>query len=113
MNKRLVLAFTGHPGAGKTEAATYVASQYGMSLYSPGELIRVEATKRGLTIPSRAAGMQFVHEILEPTFGLDALIEPVLKTEGNVVIDALRRMYDLRRLRAEFRLVLVALTPPI
>lgn len=97
MGKRLVVAFTGYPGAGKTTAAKHAAAVYGVPYYSLGEPMRAEARARGIELTDRSVNRRILEEISKRD-GPDVLIKPVLSSEGDMVIDGLRRVYDLRRL---------------
>ena len=97
MGKRLVVAFTGYPGAGKTTAAKHAAEVYGVPYYSLGEPIRVEARARGIELTDRSVNRRILEEISRRD-GQDVLIKPILCSEEDMVVDGLRRVYDLRRL---------------
>ena len=114
MSDRLVVAFAGHPGSGKTAASEHAANNYGLDYYSPGELIRAEARAQGRRLDSRAAGMILLHEI-EASRGSDFLANPILQGTGAMVVDGLRRMYELNLLRnaPDVRFRLVAIQTPI
>lgn len=103
MNRRIV-ALTGHPCSGKTTAARYLAERYTLEPYNMGDYIREKAAEHGVVLPTRPVGMRFFREVMRPAYGDNVLTDPIFSgkyQEHDVVMDGIRLLHDLRRLRSE------------
>jgi len=83
MSRRIVIAVSGEPGAGKTTVAKYIAESLGVRYVSNGELFRQIASERGVSLLD-------LHKLAEvdPTIDLEVDRRAVREAEkGGVVID--------------------------
>lgn len=109
MKKKLILGFTGEMASGKGTAAKYFVERYGATTYRFSTMLR--DIVRRLYLTEDRGHMQRISTMLRKEFGEDVLAKVMFedaKNEGNllVVIDGVRRLEDVKYLRAipEFKL---------
>ncbi|HEC75642.1 MAG TPA: flagellar hook-basal body complex protein FliE [Thermoplasmatales archaeon] len=104
------IAFTGLPGAGKTEAVN-IAKELGIKVVSMGDEVRNETMLRGLELNDRNVG-RIANEMREK-YGKDIWAKKCLeKIENNeiVVIDGIRNIEEVETFRKAIKnFVLVAI----
>jgi dephospho-CoA kinase len=116
-----VVAFTGMPGAGKSEAVA-VAQQRGCPVIQMGDVVRDEARDRGLGMTDRSVGA-LASRVREEE-GMDAwarrTCERIRSEHADaelVVIDGVRNWEEVDRFRKElgedFRLVAITSAPEV
>jgi len=109
-----VIAFTGMPGAGKTEAVA-VARELGIPVVSMGDEVRKETERRGLPLTDEHVGR--VAEEMRKTHGMDVWARRCLaRIEGDnvVIVDGIRNHEEVELFRnniPDFILVAVHASP--
>lgn len=108
------IAFTGMPGAGKTEAVK-VAQEMGIKVISMGDEVRNEARKRGLELSDENVGR--IADEMRREYGKDIWARKCIEKIGNediVVIDGIRNIEEVEAFREkieEFILVAIHASP--
>lgn len=104
------IAFTGLPGAGKTEAVN-IAKEMGIKVVSMGDEVRNETLARGLELNDRNVG-RIANEMREK-HGKDIWAKKCLKKiekNGVVVIDGIRNIEEVETFRNSIKnFILVAI----
>lgn len=104
------IAFTGMPGAGKTEAVK-VAREMGLEIISMGDEVRQEAKRRGLKLTDENVGK--LADVMRKEYGKDIWAKKCLeKIKGKeiVVIDGIRNIEEVERFRKEIKdFILIAI----
>ena len=106
-----VVAFTGMPGAGKTEAVN-VAKEMGIKVISMGDEVREEVKRRGLPLNDENLGS--VANEMREKYGKDIwAIKCLEKIKGNeevIVIDGIRNIEEVEAFRKKLKnFILVAI----
>lgn len=113
MKPRLVICVTGMPGCGKEEFLK-VAEEKGISIVRMGDVVREEATRRGLEMNDAAVGGMANEERLKHGGGVWAERTIPRVTGAVTVIDGLRAQAELdifRRAFGNVRMVAVQASP--
>ncbi len=107
------IAFTGMPGAGKTEAVR-VAKEMGIEVISMGDEVREEAKKRGMEINDENLGR--IANEMRKNYGMDVWAKKCLermknlKLKKKIVIDGIRNIEEVEAFREKIKnFVLVAI----
>ena len=104
------IAFTGMPGAGKTEAVK-VAKEMGIKVVSMGDEVRNEARKRGLELNDENVGK--IADEMRKKYGMDIWAKKCiekLSSEKIIVIDGIRNIEELETFRNRIKnFILVAI----
>jgi len=106
------IAFTGMPGAGKTEAVK-VAEEMGIEIMSMGDEVRKEAIRRGMEINDENLGR--IADEMRKEYGMDIwakrCLERIGKGErGTVVIDGIRNIEEVETFKKSIKnFILVAI----
>jgi len=105
-----IVAFTGMPGAGKTEAVN-VAREMGIKVISMGDEVRQETKKRGLEINDENLGR--IADEMRKKYGKGIWAKKCLEKikDGNViVIDGIRNIEEVEVFRSKIKnFILVAI----
>lgn len=96
---RLIICVTGMPGAGKTTAYGHLGS-LGFVPVSMGDVVRIEAQRRGYTLD--AAGQREVQKLLRDEGGPSAIAELCARQISEkglklVVVDGVRSLHEIER----------------
>ncbi len=101
-----IIAFVGLPLSGKSTAAK-VAEEMGIPVVVMGDVVREEVRRRGLELTDENAGK--VATELRRKEGMDAIAKRIIpkvrelgKEHGAVVIDGIRGIAEVERLKKEF-----------
>lgn len=104
------IAFTGMPGAGKTEAVK-VAKEMGIKVVSMGDEVRNEARKRGLELNDENVGK--IADEMRKKYGMDIWAKKCiekLSSEKIIVIDGIRNIEEVEAFRKRIKnFILVAI----
>jgi len=104
------IAFTGMPGAGKTEAVK-VAKEMGIKVVSMGDEVRNEARKRGLELNDENVGK--IADEMRKKYGMDIWAKKCiekLSSEKIIVIDGIRNIEEVETFRKRIKnFILVAI----
>jgi len=109
------VAFTGMPGAGKTEAIN-VAKEMNIKVISMGDEVREEVIERGLSLSDEITGR--IADEMRKKYGADYWAKRCLAKLSNedfFVIDGIRNMEEVEKFREKIgELILVAIhaSPP-
>lgn len=97
----MILGITGSFGAGKGAVVEYLVRERGFIHYSASGFITEEVKKRGL--PVDRDSMTIVANDLRrehgPSFVIDSLYERAQQTAGDAVIESLRAVAEVRRIK--------------
>jgi dephospho-CoA kinase len=109
--QKTVVVIAGMPGAGKSLAST-VAKQSGIPVFVSGDVVRLEAKKRGLE-PTRANLGRLMLEIREKE-GMGAVAKrlfPLIEETGSpvVVYEGARNMEEIDELKKHFTVFSIAI----
>ena len=104
------IAFTGMPGAGKTEAVK-VAKEMGIKVVSMGDEVRNEARKRGLELNDENVGK--IADEMRKKYGMNIWAKKCiekLSSEKIIVIDGIRNIEEVETFRNRIKnFILVAI----
>jgi len=104
------IAFTGMPGAGKTEAVK-VAKEMGIKVVSMGDEVRNEARKRGLELNDENVGK--IADEMRKKYGMNIWAKKCiekLSSEKIIVIDGIRNIEEVETFRKRIKnFILVAI----
>ena len=104
------IAFTGMPGAGKSEAVE-AAAELGIKIIKMGDEVRKEATKRGMELTDSNLGR--VADEMRKEYGKDIWAKRCIENLGNekiVVIDGIRNIEEVEAFRKRIKnFILVAI----
>ncbi len=106
-----VVAFTGMPGAGKTEAVN-VAKEMGIKVISMGDEVREEVKRRGLKLNDENLGR--IADEMRKKYGKDIwakkCLEKIKGDEDVIVIDGIRNIEEVEAFREKLQnFILVAI----
>lgn len=111
-----VIAFTGMPGAGKTEAVA-AARELSIPVVSMGDEVRKETERRGLPLTDEHVGE--VAEEMRRTHGMDVWARRCLEKIGGewvVIVDGIRNHEEVELFRStipDFILVAIHASPAV
>jgi dephospho-CoA kinase len=109
-NAFVIIGITGSFGAGKGEVVEYLVKQKGFKHYSARSFIFAEAERRGLDISKgREVTIPLANELRAehgPAYIVESLYAEAVKDGGNSVIESLRAVAEVRRLKELGALVL-------
>ena len=104
------IAFTGMPGAGKSEAVD-VAAELGIKIINMGDEVRKEAAKRGMELTDSNLGR--IADEMRKEHGKDIWAKKCIENLGNekiVVIDGIRNIEEVEAFRKRVKnFILVAI----
>ncbi len=110
MSRDVMICVTGMPGAGKTLIARRIAESFSAPLVSMGDVMREEASRRGIGL-DLASMMRFAKKIREE-YGAAAVSELVYRRikslSGVVVVDGIRSLEEINYFRERRDVVVVA-----
>jgi len=106
-----VIAFTGMPGSGKTEAVN-VAKEMGIKVISMGDEVREEVKRRGLEINDENLGR--IADEMRKKYGKDIwakkCLEKIKGEEKIIVIDGIRNIEEVEAFKSKIKnFILVAI----
>jgi dephospho-CoA kinase len=109
MTKKLILGFAGEMASGKGTAAKYLVERHGAVTYRFSTMLRDVLTR--LHLPQERETLQALSTFLRKEFGEDVLAKVMFEDAKNdthplIIIDGVRRLEDVKYLRAipEFKL---------
>ncbi len=114
-----IIAFVGLPLSGKSTAAE-IAREMGIPVVVMGDVVREETKKRGLELTDENVGK--VASELRKKEGMDAIAKRIIpkirelgKNHGAVVVDGIRGIAEVERLKKEFGedFILIAIECPL
>lgn len=107
----MIIGLTGTNGAGKTEISNYLVKR-GFEFFSLSDVIRDELKKNGLQ-ETRENLISKGNELREK-FGPSVLTERIVrKIKKDAIVDSIRNVHEIERLRKEHDFVLLAIDAPI
>ena len=112
MNKKIILGFTGLISCGKGTAAKYFVSKYGASSFRFSTMLRDVLDR--LHLEHSRENMSGISKVLREHFGQDMMAKVMAKDVEEVktslvVVDGIRRMEDIKYLRALQNFKLIAI----
>ncbi|MCS7119313.1 MAG: AAA family ATPase [Archaeoglobaceae archaeon] len=104
----MIIAFVGYSLSGKSTASE-VAKELGIPVVNMGDVIREEATKRGLEQNSENLGK--IADEIRKKEGIDAIAKrciPKIRSHGPIVlVDGIRGIDEIRLLKKEFKNIFI------
>ncbi len=97
----MILGITGSFGAGKGAVVDYLVQTKGFTHYSASGFIREEIVRRGMTVDrdSMTTVANDMRREQGPSYVIDSLYERAKSKGGDAVIEALRAVAEVRRIK--------------
>ena len=97
----MILGITGSFGAGKGEVVDYLVKTKGFTHYSASGFIREEIVRRGMEVDrdSMAVVANDLRREHGPSYVIDSLYERAKSNGGDAVIESLRAVAEVRRIK--------------
>lgn len=109
--KKNVIAITGMPGSGKAVASS-VAKEYDIPVFVCGDVVRDEASVRGIPMTPESLGNLMLEMRKEegPKVIVKRLLPKIHMSQSRtVVVEGLRSLEELNLLRKNFKVILLAI----